>query len=120
MIFCISLALVAIFSKYLLNQICPKLSNMPILCACMAYCAILISKYKEATSLASQIVHIDSSILNMANTILLISVGEKICDTAGEKGLSNIIKSIGLCLVTINAISIFSKAISDLINGGII
>ena len=118
MIICISMAIVAIFTKFLLNQVNPKISNLPIICASIVFCILFAEKYKETIALASSLTSINPSVLNMTNTILLSSIGEKLSEAAGEKGLSTIIKSIGLCLVAMNAISLFSDVVSEIVKGG--
>ncbi len=120
MIMCITILLISLIGKLLLSQVNPKFTVFPVLCAAIVISVIFAEKYQECIELASHVVTIDPRITGITTTILITSIGEKLADTTGERGLAVLIKSVGYCNICAYGISIFSDTIKAISVGGYI
>lgn len=120
MIACISIVLVAIIAKIILEQCNPKIAVLPIIAAAIILSLILTTKYLESMDYISQFASLGNNVKSIMHLILIGTIGEKLSDAAGERGLSILIKCVSYCFLCINAINMFKEMAETIKLGGFI
>ncbi len=120
MIACISIVFVAIIAKIILEQCNSKLAVLPVIAAAIILSLVFTDKYLESVDYIGEFAPLGVGIKSIMNLVLIGTIGEKLSDAAGERGLSALIRCVSYSFLCITAIDLFREMVEAIESGGFI